>query len=168
MSAGRFHSYLLTGDGIVEMRPTWMVTTRLPATANVISSALGGAAQARPADRPGVLVATTVAKVGIIIDAVDSIRFDMKQWIDGRLTHHCDTRVFLSPEEKEGLPCGCPTSIADLKSRATVDRGPRPDTNIRFRLVLAPGLGIFEYKTRGWTLLTDHACNLSCLLERLA
>lgn len=167
-SAGLFRNYLVSSDGTVEMRSTWTVITRLPATAHVIASVLGGEPLTRRAGEPGALVATAAARVGIIIDAVDSVRFDMKQWIDGTLTHHCDTRVFLSPEEKEGLPCGCPASMADLKSRATANRGPRPDIRIRFRLVLAPGLGGFEYRTRGWTLLTDRAYNLHCLLERLA
>ncbi|WP_052441891.1 hypothetical protein [Streptacidiphilus anmyonensis] len=165
--AGRFCNYLVSGTRSVEMRATWLVTTRLPETALVIRALLGGEAPIEYLTHGAVHVSTAADKAAIVVDSVDSIRFDMKQWIDGRLAHHCDTRFFLFPAEREGAPCGCPTSIAELKARALADRGPRPDIRIRFRLAAAPELGDFEYRTSGWTLLTDGKSDLHTLLSRL-
>jgi hypothetical protein len=99
-------------------------------------------------------VFTTSAKVPVIIEQ-DGIYWDMKQWINGKLVHHCDGFNFLSHpsnDEMIGAECGCPTLFAERKQAAKDYQGPNPAIEVKFRLADAPELGEFKFQTGAWTL----------------
>lgn len=102
-----------------------------------------------------IAVDTDTDRVEVVIDGPQSIEFDMKQWVNGKLAHHCDTRAFLSPPEDVGVPCRCPGTVAELKDRAKAERGPKPDIRINFKLAHDPHLGDFRYKSSGWSLISE-------------
>ncbi|MER5894752.1 hypothetical protein [Streptomyces sp. NPDC001876] len=99
-------------------------------------------------------VFTDAAKVPVIIDQ-DGIYWDMKQWIQGKLVHHCDGFTFLSHMRDEtliGTDCGCPVLFAERKQAAKDYQGPNPAIKVTFRLADDPELGTFSFQTGSWTL----------------
>ncbi|MFD8318904.1 recombination directionality factor [Kitasatospora purpeofusca] len=155
---GKFRNYrAVPGGGFPDKVLKWDVTCAVPSDAQAVYELLGGQP---PVEREteaedALLVATDTNSVPIIISGPDAIRFDMKHWINGKLAHHCNGVTFLSPDEDKGVACGCPKTIAERKERAKNERGPKPDIRLTFRLADDPTLGLFEYKTSGWTLLDD-------------
>ncbi|MEU0937221.1 hypothetical protein [Embleya sp. NPDC005971] len=95
-------------------------------------------------------VMTRAQTVGIILDGPHSIKFDMRQWANGGLVHHCDGRYFLSPDSSEGRSCGCPSSPIDRRALTRSGMGPQPNVTIAFRLASAPGVGIFRMRSVSW------------------
>ncbi|WP_328953687.1 hypothetical protein [Kitasatospora purpeofusca] len=134
----------------------WRVTSALPATADAVAELLGGTPHELDTEaEDAIAVDTDTDRVEAIIDGPGAIQFDMKQWVNGKLAHHCNTRAFLSPPEDVGVPCRCPGTVAELKDRAKAERGPKPDIRIAFRLAHDPGLGVFRYKSSGWSLISE-------------
>ncbi|MGW6313805.1 recombination directionality factor [Streptomyces sp. NPDC055099] len=99
-------------------------------------------------------VFTSATKIPVIM-AADGIHWDMKQWINGKLKHHCDGFNFVShkDEEKIGRECGCPSLFAERKEAARDDDGPNPSITVTFKLADDPELGKFTFHTGAWTLL---------------
>ncbi|MFD7257806.1 hypothetical protein [Streptomyces sp. NPDC059874] len=98
-------------------------------------------------------VFTNATKIPVIIDP-DGIESDMKQWINGKLVHHCTGARFLShpDEDNIGTPCGCPALFAERKQRAKDYMGPNPSITVTFSLADDPELGLFKFQTGSWTL----------------
>jgi hypothetical protein len=94
--------------------------------------------------------------VEIILAGPSAVQADMKQWINGKLFHHCDGVVYLSapPDNsaEAGDVCGCPRLFKDRKDAAKSMRGPSPSIKILFRLAADPDLGLFAFATSSWTL----------------
>lgn len=129
----------------------WRVTTGDPVVAEEITRLMGGAAEEWDTDKEDNLEILTDAKsVEIIIDSSDKIDASMKLFGSSALVHHCDGRVFLSPDEDKGEACGCPPLLQDRKDRAKSGRGPKPSIDIVFRLAAAPELGYFRFNSGSW------------------
>ncbi|MGW0530678.1 recombination directionality factor [Streptomyces sp. NPDC003032] len=99
-------------------------------------------------------VFTSATKIPVIVEA-DGIHWDMKQWVNGKLKHHCDGFNFVShkDEEKVGRECGCPSLFALRKAAAKDDDGPNPSIVVTFKLADDPELGEFKFQTGSWTLM---------------
>ncbi|MFE9767042.1 hypothetical protein ACFYPC_21395 [Streptomyces sp. NPDC005808] len=99
-------------------------------------------------------VFTGATKIPVILEA-DGIHWDMKQWVNGKLKHHCDGFVFVShkDEDKVGRDCGCPSLFAERKAAAKDDDGPNPSITVTFKLADDPELGEFKFQTGSWTLM---------------
>lgn len=99
-------------------------------------------------------VFTDAAKVPIIVEQ-GGIYWDMKQWVNGKLIHHCDGFNYLShpsDDTRIGTECGCPVLFADRKQAAKDYQGPNPALKVTFRLADDPELGLFSFQTGSWTL----------------
>ncbi|WP_441248926.1 hypothetical protein [Kitasatospora sp. McL0602] len=157
--AGTFRNYeAKPGGGFPDALPDgWRVTCAVPATARAVAE-LFEAPEPFERDTEGedaMAVDTGHNSVEVIIDGPDAIEMDFKQWVNGKLAHHCDARTFLSPPEDAGVPCRCPGTIADLKLRAKDERGPKPSIRIKFRVAHDPEMGEFCYKSSGWSLISE-------------
>lgn len=99
-------------------------------------------------------VFTSATKLPVILEA-DGIHWDMKQWVNGKLKHHCDGFKFVShkDEDKVGRECGCPSLFAERKAAAKDDDGPNPSITVTFALADDPELGEFKFQTGSWTLM---------------
>ncbi|MFJ6622350.1 hypothetical protein ACIQOW_32810 [Kitasatospora sp. NPDC091335] len=155
--AGTFRAYEPDpAGGFPRALHKWRVTSAVPATAEAVAELLGGTPHELDTEaEDAIAVDTDTDRVEVVIDGPEAIEFDMKHWVNGKLAHHCNTRTFLSPPEDVGAPCRCPRTIAELRSRAKDERGPKPDIRINFRLAHDPHLGVFRYKTSGWTLISE-------------
>lgn len=96
---------------------------------------------------------TSKSSVPVIIEQ-DGIYWDMKQWVNGKLKHHCDGFDFLSHSDEDmvGQPCGCPTIFAERKAAANEYDAPNPNIVVTFSLADDPELGKFKFVTGSWTL----------------
>jgi hypothetical protein len=151
-TVGRFHSGRQV-DGQPESLSEWRVTTGDRAVADAVAQLLGG--QPDETDSPNenfIEVLTAANAVSVILDGPNAIRSDMKLWNRNKLVHHCDGVEFLSPDEKAGLPCGCPALFSMRKQAAKDYVGPSPSISITFRLADDPDLGKFRFQTGSWTL----------------
>ena len=100
----------------------------------------------------GLEVLTNAKSVGIVIDSPAAIRADMRQYANSALFHHCDGVEYISPEEDKGNPCGCPREFQARKALAKKG-GPKPNTDVRFRLSDDPELGVFRFVSASWDLV---------------
>lgn len=156
-TVGRLHSGYMDETG---KKPTpvalseWRFSTGDKTVADAVAQLFGGtpAENDESTSENFIDVFTDAAKVPVIIEA-DGIHWDMKQWINGKLVHHCDGFEFVSPEEKAGQPCGCPTLFDERKQAAKDYQGPNPSITVTFRLADDPELGKFKYQTGAWTLM---------------
>ncbi|MFI1521676.1 recombination directionality factor [Kitasatospora cineracea] len=155
--AGVFRNYEAAPDGGFPIaQHQWMVTCALPVTAEAVAELLGGTPYERETEAEDAMAVKTDAdRVEVVIDGPEAVKLDFKQWVNGKLAHHCDTRTFLSPPEDVGVPCRCPGTIAELKDRAKAERGPKPSIEIDFALPHALELGTFRYKSSGWSLIPE-------------
>jgi hypothetical protein len=95
-------------------------------------------------------IETDTDSVEIVLANVGALEADMKQWINGKLIHHCDGIEYLSPPEKMGLACGCPPSFKERQNNAKEYRGPSPSIKMLFRLMGAEDLGLIAYQSGSW------------------
>ncbi|MFF4815102.1 hypothetical protein ACFY2K_10995 [Kitasatospora sp. NPDC001309] len=155
--AGTFRAYEPDpAGGFPKALRKWRVTSAVPATAEAVAELLGGTPHELDTEaEDAIAVDTDTDRVEVVVDGPEAIEFDMKHWVNGKLAHHCDTRAFLSPPEDAGVPCRCPRTIAELRARAKDERGPKPDIRISFKLAHDPDLGVFRYKSSGWTLISE-------------
>lgn len=156
-TVGRLHLGYMDESDSRKPRPValteWRFTTGLMPVAQRIAELYGGTPQEN-SDSPSeffIDVFTEAKRIPVIIEP-DGIYADMKQWINGKLVHHCDGVSFLSPDEKKGEPCGCPTLFAERKQAARDYQGPSPSIAVTFRLADAPDLGTFKLQTGAWSL----------------
>ena len=99
-------------------------------------------------------VFTSAETLPVVIQS-DGIESDMKQWVNGKLVHHCTGTVFLSHPSNEklvGKPCNCPELFADRKQAARDYMGPNPSITVTFRLADDESLGVFKFVTGSWSL----------------
>lgn len=134
----------------------WMIRTDDMHVAEKVAEILGGTPDAddESPNENFISVQTAAESIPVIIDA-DGIDFDLKQWANSKLTHHCDGRVFLSHPFDDGAigaACGCPELFAERKQRATAGMGPKPSITVMFRLAAAPDLGLFKWLSGSWSL----------------
>ncbi|MFF2619827.1 hypothetical protein [Kitasatospora sp. NPDC058046] len=117
--AGTFRAYEPDPNGgFPRALHEWRVTSAVRATADAVAELLGGTPHELDTEAEDAIAVDT-DRVEVIIDSPDSIEVDMRQWVNGKLAHHCDTRTFLSPPEDVGVPCRCPRTIAELRAWAS-------------------------------------------------
>lgn len=140
-------------DNQPEALSEWRVMVADPAVGQAIAQLFGGAPVETDSSADKFIeILTTSAKVPVILDGPTAITSDMKLWNRGKLVHHCDGVEFLSPDDKAGRPCGCPTMFAARKQAARDYLGPAPAINVKFRLADDPDLGLCHFQTTSWTL----------------
>jgi hypothetical protein len=135
---------------------TFRIATSDPKTADAIAELFGGTPveTERTADH-FIDVITTRDKLLVVVDRPSDLYSDMKQWNNGKLTHHCDGVSFLSHpsrEEMVGKPCGCPELFVERKQAARDYMGPSPSIDLTFRLADDTDLGRFRFHTGSWGL----------------
>ncbi|EST29211.1 hypothetical protein [Streptomyces roseochromogenus] len=119
--------------------------------AESIASTLGAEPQRRSANGSEQLeVVAEKASLRVVIENPGRLTAQMKLWDSRGLAHHCDGRVFLSPEADAGHPCGCPPGMTERRARARHGQGPQPVTTLLFRLAGCPGLGSFRFRSSSW------------------
>lgn len=155
-TVGRLHSGYMDETGR-KPKPValseWRFSTGERAVADALAQLFGGtpAENEESTSENFIDVFSSATKVPVIIEP-DGIDADMKQWVNGKLIHHCDGVEFLSPDEKRGQSCGCPALFAERKQAAKDYQGPNPSITVTFRLADDPDLGKFKFVTSSWTL----------------
>ncbi|QNE74015.1 hypothetical protein F0344_04820 [Streptomyces finlayi] len=134
----------------------WRVSTGDKVVADAVAQLFGGTPveNEESTSENFIDVFTDAKKVPVIIEQ-EGIYWDMKQWINGKLVHHCDGFNFLSHPRDEklvGAECGCPVLFADRKQAADDYQGPNPSIKVTFRFADDPELGLFSFQTGSWTL----------------
>ncbi|MGW1610810.1 recombination directionality factor [Streptomyces sp. NPDC002285] len=119
--------------------------------AESIASVLGAEPQRRLANSSEQFeVIAEKASLRVVIENPGRLTAQMKLWDSRGLAHHCDGRVFLSPEAGAGHPCGCPPDMAERRARARHGQGPQPVTTLLFRLAGCPGVGSLRVRSSSW------------------
>jgi hypothetical protein len=155
-TVARLHSGYMDETG-KKARPValseWRFSTGEKAVADALAQLFGGTPveNEESTSENFIDVFSEAVKVPVIIEP-DGIYADMKQWINGKLVHHCDGVTFLSPDEKTGEKCGCPALFAERKQAAKDYQGPNPSITVTFRLADDPELGKLKFVTGSWTL----------------
>ncbi|MER8014260.1 hypothetical protein ACIQ7S_03610 [Streptomyces griseoluteus] len=158
-SVGRLHSGTTElndkGKAVPVALSEWRFSTAEPSVADTVADLFGGTptVDEDSTNENNIDVLTTATKIPVIIPA-GGVHWDMKQWINGKLKHHCDGFDILShaDEDKIGQPCGCPKLFDERKGLARDDEGPNPSITVTFQLADAPELGAFKFQTGSWTL----------------
>lgn len=158
-TVGRLHSGYMDETDPRKPRPValseWRFSTGERTVAGAVAELFGGTPveNEESGSERFIDVFTKATKIPVIIGP-GGIESDMKQWINGKLVHHCTGARFLShpDEEKIGQPCGCPALFAERKQRAKDYMGPNPAITVTFQLADDPELGTFKYQTGAWTL----------------
>jgi hypothetical protein len=151
-AVGRFYSGRSVNN-LPESLENWRVMTGDMAVANDVAHRLGGTPEETDsASEHFIEVLTEAPKVLVVVDAESGYYSDMKLWNRSKLVHHCDGVEFLSPDDKAGKPCGCPSLFAERKQAARDFMGPSPSITIRFRLADDYELGEFKFQTGSWSL----------------
>ncbi|WP_194292724.1 recombination directionality factor, partial [Streptomyces katsurahamanus] len=149
---GRFRSGRMVGNR-PESLATWRVTTGDPAVADAVSKLMGGtSSEWETTGEDFNEIVTETDKILVVIDGSQGVKADMQLWGRSGLIHHCDGVEFLSPEEDKGEPCGCPPLMEDRKAQDKSGRGPKPHTNVVFRLADDYHLGKFRFQSTSWKL----------------
>lgn len=155
-TVGRLHSGYMDETGR-KPKPValseWRFSTGEKTVADAVAQLFGGTPveNEESTSENFIDVFTDAEKVPVIIES-DGVHSDMKQWVNGKLIHHCDGYNFLSPAEKEGDECGCPVLFDERKQAAKDYQGPNPSITVTFRLADDPELGLFKFQTGSWTL----------------
>ncbi|MFE5621711.1 hypothetical protein ACFQ8S_06815 [Streptomyces virginiae] len=158
-TVGRLHSGYMDYSDPRNARPVSLSEWRFSTGERTVGAAVAELFGGQPVENEEstsenfIDVYTKATKIPVIIDA-DGIDSDMKQWINGKLVHHCTGARFLShPDETFiGRPCGCPALFAERKERAKNYMGPNPSISVTFQLADDPELGKFKFQTGAWTL----------------
>lgn len=159
-TVGRLHSGYMDESDPKKPKPVslseWRVSTGDKVVADAVAELFGGTPVENEESQSEnfIDVFTSATKIPVIIEP-DGIYWDMKQWINGKLVHHCDGYNFLSHPRDEsliGTPCGCPVLFAERRQAAKDYQGPNPSIKVTFRLADDPELGLFSFQTGAWTL----------------
>lgn len=166
--AGRFHTGRLS-KGLPQALDAWRVTTDDAEVAARVAGFLGGEPQ--PNDGTGAAglayeVLTSRESVRVLLDGPDAVAAHLVLWGSTGIIHQCDGVEFLSPEERQGQPCGCPPLLEDRKLAARDGRGPMPSVDITFQIAAAPELGLFHFMTASWQMAAQLS-DLTDALERV-
>jgi hypothetical protein len=149
---GKLHSGKVVGNRPVALE-AWRFSTGEHNVAEALAELFRAQVVDTGSEKENFLdIETESESVPVILAGPSAISSDMKQWINGKLVHHCDGIEFLSPAEDAGRACGCPVFFKDRKEAAKNYRGPAPSIKILFRLADDPELGLFAFQTGSWTL----------------
>jgi hypothetical protein len=99
-------------------------------------------------------VLTNSSAVQIVISGASAIEGKMIQWARKGPIHECDGMYSLM-ERNAGQPCGCPELLADRRAAARDEGGPAPHIKVTFRLAEDYDLGVGQFVSTSWDLLTS-------------
>jgi hypothetical protein len=151
-AVGRLHSGKSV-DGVPVALDAWRFSTGDAEVADAVRQLFGGAVEELETTSENFLsVETSAPTILVALDGPRSISADMKLWNRNKLVHHCDGVEFLSPDEKRGIPCGCPSLFAERKQAAKDYIGPAPSISVTFRLADDYELGKFRFQTGSWSM----------------
>lgn len=151
-SVGKIHSGKMVGKNPISL-DHWEFSTGDLDVAQALSELFNAPVVDTQSDAENYLrVETETDSIEVILAGPSAISSDMKQWINGKLVHHCDGVEYLSPDEQRGDSCGCPAFFKERKEAAKAYRGPAPSIKILFKLAQDPELGLFAFSTSSWTL----------------
>lgn len=151
-TVGKMHSGKLVGTKPVSLN-AWRFSTGDHAVADALVELFGATKEDTRSEKENFLsIETDAESIPVILANAKALTSDMKQWINGKLVHHCDGVEFLSPDEKAGVPCGCPIFFKDRKEAAKNYQGPAPSIKVIFSLAEDPELGTFAFATSSWTM----------------
>ncbi|WP_406347759.1 hypothetical protein [Streptomyces sp. NBC_00144] len=144
--AGRFH-VARQCDGRPEAVRAWRVTTREQGVASALSRLYGGVPE-RTVSASGfeIELLTWRDVIPIVMSGGGACSFRMVLRGAGEDFHVCDGERFLEPLRAGGSPCGCPSTTAARKAAAYAGRRPRPEVELRVRLLDLPESGVFHLK----------------------
>ncbi|QNA72011.1 hypothetical protein C8250_008945 [Streptomyces sp. So13.3] len=162
---GRFHTGRIH-DGRPQALDAWRVTTDIERVATGVASLMGGQPTACASGDHSLEVLTEHESVRIIMDQPGAVQAHMVLWRQNKRVHHCDGIEFLTPEDKEGQPCGCPSLFAERRAAARSGTGPMPSTDLVFRLAADPALGEFHLPTSSWQM-AEQSAELQADLSRV-
>ncbi|MDH6123844.1 MULTISPECIES: hypothetical protein [unclassified Kitasatospora] len=151
-AVGRLHSGKAV-DGVPLALSEWRFSTGDPEVADAVRQLFGGTVEELETDKENFIsVETTSPTILVVLDGPKAVYADMKLWNRNKLVHHCDGVEFLSPDEKKGVPCGCPSLFAERKQAAKDYVGPAPSISVTFRLADDYELGKFRFQTGSWSM----------------
>ncbi|MFI8341284.1 hypothetical protein ACIF8W_14575 [Streptomyces sp. NPDC085639] len=155
-------------EGRPQALDSWRVTTDDADVAARVASFLGGEPQPNEGGGGGLAyeVLTSRESVRILLDGHAAVASRMVLRGSKGIIHECDGVEFLSPEERQGQPCGCPPLLEDRKLAARDGRGPMPSVDITFQIAAAPELGLFHFMTASWQMAAQLS-DLTDALERV-
>lgn len=155
-------------EGRPQALDSWRVTTDDADVAARVASFLGGEPQPNEGGGGGLAyeVLTSRESVRILLDGHAAVAARMVLRGSKGIIHGCDGVEFLSPEERQGQPCGCPPLLEDGKLAARDGRGPMPSVDITFQIAAAPELGLFHFMTASWQMAAQLS-DLTDALERV-
>jgi hypothetical protein len=133
----------------------WRVTTGDPAIADAIAQLYGGAPAEWDTPKDDALqVLTTVPAVQIVLSGTKAIEDKLIQWGRKGPIHECNGVTSLM-DRNFGEPCGCPELLMDRKAAARDEVGPAPHIKVTFRLAEDYELGVGQFVSTSWDLLTS-------------
>lgn len=132
----------------------WRVLTGSPDVAQGISELMGGTAEEfDPSKEKNLAIMTDQPSVEIVVAGVSAVEDKMILWGPQGPIHECDGSNFLSPADRAGEPCGCPTTLKARKAAGSKGTGPKPSINVTFRLAGAGyDLGFGQLRAQAWSL----------------
>lgn len=132
--AFQFRSGMKGPNGKPISLPKWRVLTGDPVVADAVAELMGGTPEEYDATKElNLHVMTETESLEIVIDGSKAIEDKLILWGPGGPLHECDGEFFLSPPEEKGLPCRCPSILAERKELARKRRGPSPAINVAFK-----------------------------------
>ncbi|MEV7777723.1 hypothetical protein [Kitasatospora sp. NPDC088351] len=157
--AGQFHTGRRVGNR-PESLPNWRLTDTTEEIAEAVARAFGGVPMT---DGALADLITTSPVLPIVLDSADSVTTQFRLWGPKGLIHHCDGERFLSPSDRHGTVCGCPTAPDERAALAKALQAPQPDTTVSFRLAGHRYLGRFEFRSPS-RLFADSAAEVRAQL----
>jgi hypothetical protein len=146
------------GNARGESIDTWRVAVSDMAVAEALTQLFGGNIVENTESTADKFIDVFLAadSVSVVLSGEDAIELDYKQWVNGKLAHHCDGEKLKghpSNPDKIGTACGCPTTFAERKQDGNDGIGPKPAIEVTFRLADDLDLGEFKMRTASWNTL---------------
>ena len=151
---GRFRSGHQINKRPISLKE-WRVTTGDPEVAEAVQENLGGdeVSTWETNGEDNLEVFTTASEVDVILDSAEAIDARMVVWAKGqKRIVVCHDEVY----DTEGGPFEC--TEGGYRNRREHDEQGHvcdPLIKVRFRLLDAPELGIFEFQTGAWSLVSQ-------------
>lgn len=158
---GRFHAGYMVNNRPATVEE-WRMTTGDPDVADKLHELFGG-------DEPQKIATegefdhelfTAAREVNIIIERTSALRQRMVMWgRNNKLIYATDGEWKLddSGNPTDEADPDASLTFAERKLKANEGTGPVPETTLYFRLADEPDLGIFRFRSGGWTIVSDMA-----------
>ncbi len=154
--------------GNVQSVENWIFTLADREVASAIAELYGGAPEETNSPKDHYIrVFTERPSVPILLSGPEALAQDFKMWANKQLTHHCDGRVYLSPDNRKGRACGCPPTLDEILQNAKDGIGPKPEVRVTFSLMDDEELGTFQLKTGSTVFARSELFRVASSLDRI-